>query len=414
MAEAPKRGILAWALIDWGNSAFALGIMTAFFPIVFKDSYSKGMSPEQSTWWLGIFNSASSLVIAILAPLLGSIADQGNGKKKFLLAFTLLGVASTFGLSFASRGDYLLAGIIYALGSLGFSGNNMFYDSLITDVAEARDFDRVSSLGYAAGYLGSTLLFLVNAHMVSHPEFWGLASAEAALGRVFLTTGLWWLVFSLPALFLIKESPAVPQVSSQGGIFSRALSQLKGTFKEIRGHRNILLFLAGYMLYIDGVNTVIKMAVDYGKSLNLTNEGMIQALVITQLVAFPATLAAGWLGPKFGGKRSIYAGLLVYAGVCFWAWRMTEQWEFTAMAVAVGLVQGGVQALSRSFYARLIPAEKSGEFFGFYNMLGKFAAVIGPTLMGLTALVTDSRTSILSLLLLFIAGGGILARVKEA
>jgi UMF1 family MFS transporter len=258
------------------------------------------------------------------------------------------------------------------------------------------------------------MLFVLNIFMVTKPEAFGLAGAAAAVKASFVITAAWWLLFTLPALFVIKESPALPAAGGQGGLFQRAFSQLFTTFREIRGNKVVLTFLAAFVLYNDAVNTIIKMAVDYGKAIGLDNAGMFKALLITQFVGFPAAIVFGRLGEKIGPKRGILTGLAVYAGVCFWGWRMTTQNEFFAMACIIGLVQGGVQALSRSYFARMIPPERGGEYYGFYNMLGKFAAVIGPSLMGVTALLTDSRTSILSLLILIVGGGLLLTRVNPA
>jgi UMF1 family MFS transporter len=409
-----RRAVWSWAFIDWANSAFAIVVMTAFFPALFKDHWCDvpGMTPERSTAYLGYANTLSSAVIALLAPLLGSIADQGNGKKKFLLAFTLLGAAATAALPLAAQGHYVLAGTLYAIAAFGFSGNNMFSDALITDVAAPRHYDRVSALGYALGYIGSGALFAGLVLAVAEPAKFGFAGKVEAVHAGFLITAGWWLVFTLPALLWVRESPAVPAAGA-GSVLTRGFRQFAGTFREVRRDRRILYFLGGYILYIDGVNTVIKMAVDFGRSIGLDTAGMMKALLVTQFVAFPAAIVFGRIGERFGARRGIMLGIAVYAGVCLFAARMDSQREFFVMAVVIGLVQGGVQSLSRSYFARLIPAEKGGEYFGFYNMLGKFAAILGPTLMGVTALLTDTRTSILSLLLLFGGGMWLLAKAGD-
>jgi UMF1 family MFS transporter len=387
--------------------------MVAFFPIVFKDVYAKGLAAEESTALLGMFNSLASLGIALTAPILGSIADQANAKRAFLMAFTIVGAGSCVALTMASQGHYWLAGIIFAVGAFAFWGNNMFYDALLTDVTEPQHYHSVSSFGYGLGYISSVLLFIVNTDMVKHPERYGVRDAGMALNLVFVLTGIWWLLFTVPAMLFVKERPSVPASGGSGSVLTRGFRQFLDTFRELRSQKNILLFLAGYMLYIDGVNTVIKMAVDYGKNLGLENAAMLQALVVTQVVAFPSTIAFGWLSGRFGARRMIYAGLLVYCAVCFWAFGMSTAREFFIMAVLVGLVQGGVQAISRSFFAGLIPEDRSGEYFGFYNMLGKFASVIGPALLGVSALLVGTRASILSLLILFIVGAMLLAKVRE-
>ncbi len=412
--QEQRRAIWSWAFIDWANSAFAIVVMTAFFPALFKDFWCNvpGMTPERSTAYLGYANTVSSALIAVMAPILGSIADQGNGKKKFLIAFTLLGSAATAALPLAAQGRYVLAACLYSVAALGFSGNCMFSDALLTDVAEPKNYDRISALGYALGYIGSGGLFAVLVLAVADPAKFGFAGKIQAVHTGFWVTGAWWLLFTLPALLWVQETPARP-AAGKGSVLTRGFRQSAATFREIRLDRRILLFLAAYVLYIDGVNTVIKMAVDFGRSIGLDTAGMMKALLVTQFVAFPAAIVFGRIGEKFGAKRGIMLGIVVYAGVCLFATRMDTQREFFIMAVVIGLVQGGVQSLSRSYFARLIPAEKGGEYFGFYNMLGKFAAVIGPTLMGVTALLTDSRTSILALLLLFGGGGWLLTKVRD-
>jgi UMF1 family MFS transporter len=409
-----RRAVWSWAFIDWANSAFAIVVMTAFFPIFFKDYWADvpGMTAERSTFYLGLANTCSSIVAAVLAPLLGSIADQGNNKKQFLLGFTLLGCLATALLPLAAQGQYGLAATLYACAALGFSGNNMFTDALLTDVAAPSRYDRISALGYALGYIGSGVLFVGCSLLVKEPARFGLAGPVAAMHLSFWITAGWWLLFTLPALLWVRESPATPAAGA-GSAFTRGFRQLVATFRDLRGDRRLLYFLGGYILYIDGVNTVIKMAVDFGKAIGLDSGGLLLALIVTQFVAFPAAIVFGRIGERFGARRGIMIGVAVYAGLCVFATRMDSQREFFALAVVVGLVQGGVQSLSRSYFARLIPPEKGGEYFGFYNMVGKFAAILGPTLMGATALLTDSRTAILSLLLLFGGGLWLLTRVRD-
>lgn len=409
-----RRAIWSWAFIDWANSAFAIVVMTAFFPITFKQHWANvpGMTPEQSTWYLSLANSAASIVIAVLAPLLGSIADQGNGKKKFLLGFTVVGCVTTAALPLAAQGQYVMAATLFAIAAIGFSGNNMFSDALITDVGGPKNYDRVSALGYALGYVGSGGLFVLCSLAAQSPEKFGLSSAGAAVNLSFWVTAGWWLLFTVPALIWVKETPGRVAVG-EGSVLTRGFRQLATTFADLRRHRSVLVFLAAYFLYIDGVNTVIKMAADFGMAIGLAPGALLTALVVTQFVAFPAAIVFGRIGEKFGARRGIAIGVIVYAGVCLFATRMDTEREFFIMAVVVGLVQGGVQALSRSYFARLIPAEKGGEYFGFYNMVGKFAAIVGPTLIGATALLTGTRTSILSLLLLFGGGLWLLLKVRD-
>jgi len=409
-----KKQILAWALYDWGNSAFATAVMAGFFPVFFKQYWSHGLSVTESTLRLGIANSAASLVIVVLAPVLGAIADRGRSRKRFLAGFTVLGVAMSAALYFVARGDWLTAAVVYAAATVGFSGGMTFYDSLLVGVAGPDDNDRVSAFGYALGYLGGGLMFAGCVAMTLWPHSFGLADAAAAVRLSFVLVALWWAAFTVPLLRHVPEPPGPPRASGEGVMVS-GFRQLFHTLREVRRLRVVALFLLGYWLYIDGVDTIVRMAVDYGLSLGFEANSLIVALLITQFVGFPAALAFGVLGERIGSKRAILLAIAVYIAVVVWARGMTSVREFYVLAVVVGLVQGGIQSLSRSFYARIIPAQKTAEFFGFYNMLGKFSVVIGPVLMGWVAHLTGSnRQAMLSIIVLFVLGGVLLWRVDEA
>ncbi len=408
-----SRETLAWAFYDWANSAFATSIMAGFFPIFFKQYWCSGVEVSTSTFRLGLANSIGSLVVIFLAPLLGAMADQAGAKKKFLFFFATLGIVMSAGLYTVAQGAWLMASLFYICGIIGFSGGNVFYDSLLVNVSTPAASDRVSALGFALGYLGGGLLFAVNVAMTLKPGLFGLADAPQAVRLSFLTVGAWWAVFSLPILLWVKE-PAPPATPIRQGMIGAGFRQLFTTFKEIRKLRVVLVFLAGYWLYIDALDTIIRMAVDYGLALGFASSGLIVALLITQFVGFPAALVFGRLGEKMGTKKAILLGIAIYLLVTVWAMSMETIREFYLLAVAIGLVQGGVQSLSRSLYSRLIPANKSAEFFGFYNMLGKFAAVIGPLLMGLVGMFTGSpRLSLLAIIGLFISGALLLCLVNE-
>jgi UMF1 family MFS transporter len=306
-----------------------------------------------------------------------------------------------------------MAAVLFALGSVGFSGGNTFYDSLIVDVSPGDKVDVVSGLGYSLGYLGGGLLFAVNVAMVLYPGFFGLAGKTQAVKVSFLTVGIWWAVFTLPLLLYVKEDRP-PDSGSWSRTVKEGIGQLAGTFHKLRHLKVVALFLAGYWLYIDGVHTVIRMALDYGMSIGLDSEKLILALLVVQFVGFPAAVAFGKLGERMGAKTGIYIGIAVYILITLWAYRLDSEAEFFGMAAAIGLVQGGLQSLSRSFFTRIIPAGRSAEFFGFYNMVGKFAAVIGPFLVGWTALVTgDSRKGIFAITVLLLLGGTLLFFVDE-
>jgi UMF1 family MFS transporter len=412
-----RRPVLAWALYDWANSAFATTVMAGFFPVYFRGYWSLGADPTATTARLGFANGIAGLVIALLAPFLGALADRSGRRKHWLLAWTALGVLGTAGLYFAARGEWLQAALLYCLGTMGFNGGIVFYDSLLPIVARESDYDRVSALGYALGYVGGGLLFLVNVLMVLRPGWFGLGSPAAAVQVAFLTVAIWWALFSVPLMLGVTETAA-----ASGGVAPRAPAgrladgwrELVHTLRAARRQRALWLFLLAYWLYIDGVNTVIKMAIDFGMAIGLPAAGLLGALLLTQFVAFPAALAFGWIGARSGPKRAILAGIAVYLGITVWAIFLDSVAEFYGMAVVVGLVQGGVQSLSRSLYGRFVPEGKSAEYFGFYNMIGKFATVLGPLLIGVTAATTgNSRSAIASIAVLFLAGGVLLWRVQD-
>ena len=408
-----RRPVWSWALVDWANSAFATTVMAGFFPVFFKQYWSAGVEVTESTFRLGLANTVASFVIAVGAPLLGAVADRA-GRRMFLLVLaTFLGSTMSAGLYWAGQGQWQLATALYVVGSLGFWWNSQFSDSLLTDVAAPHEYDAVSSFGYAMGYLGGGLLFIVNVLMVTQPAWFGLADAAAGVRTSFLTVGIWWVLFTVPAMLFVREvrpavRPSVLRAMREG------VAELLGTLRHVRQHRALLAFLLAYWFYIDGVNTVIKMAVDYGLSIGLPSAALLQALLLTQFVAFPASMGFGVIGRRFGPRSGIFLAIGVYAVATVAATFMTTEGDFYALAVVIGLVQGGIQSLSRSYFGRLVPAGHAGEYFGFYNMMGKFASVLGPLLAGITALLTrDPRLSILSIALLFVIGALLLARVPR-
>jgi len=407
------KAVISWALYDWANSAFAVTVMAGFFPLFLKQYWSAGSDSAVSTFQLGAANSIGSLIIVVLAPILGAIGDRSGVRKKYLMFFTGMAIVMTGALPFVARGDWPAAIILYILALIGFSGGNIFYDSLIVNVASKEQLDRVSALGFGLGYLGGGLVFSICVLMTIWPEHFGLADATQAVRVSFGVVAGWWALFSLPLFFFVKE-PVREQRSRGWSAVSAGLQQLVSTFHRIRSLRVVFLFLIGYWFYIDGVGTIVRMAVDYGLGLGLDHESLIMALLVTQFVGFPAAIAFGFLGERIGAKRGILIGIAIYAGVTSWSYFMTEVSEFYVLALVIGLVQGGVQSLSRSLYARIIPADKAGEFFGFYNMLGKFATVLGPILMGIVGLATGSpRMSILVILVLFMVGALFLYFVDE-
>lgn len=408
MSVLRQRPVFAWALYDWANSAFATTVMAGFFPIFFRQFWNPGVEATVSTFRLGVANGTASAILAVLAPVLGAIADRGGARMRFLAAFTFMGVVSTAALYFVEQGAWQWAAFLYVVASLGFWGGMIFYDSLLIDVAPPDRLDVVSGFGYSLGYLGGGVLFAINVWMTLDPARFGLASAADAVRLSFLMVGAWWTLFAVPMFFLVQERREVVHPGAMKAVRD-GFAQLAATFHEIRRYRALLLFLLSYWLYIDGVNTIMKMAVDYGLALGFPTNSLIVALLVTQFVGFPAALFFGWLGQRVSPLAGIFVGIAVYTLVTIWATFMSSVIEFYFMAVAIGLVQGAIQSLSRSYFGSLIPRDRPGEFFGFYNMMGKFASVLGPFLMGITALVTgSSRGSLLSLVVLFAGGGWLL------
>ena len=402
---------IAWASYDWANSAFATTVLAGFFPILFKEYWNAGVDASVSTSRLGAASALASLIVALLAPLLGAIADRAGQRKAFLFAFTALGVVMTGALNFVEKGDWQLAALLFVLAQIGFAGGLGFYDALLVNVADEKRLDRVSGIGYALGYLGGGLLFALNVAMVLQPALFGFDNGASAARFSFLTVALWWAIFAIPLFLYVPEA-----AKYKTGLFSavqEGLRELKQTLRQLKTERTLVIFLLAYWFYIDGVDTFIRMAVDYGLSLGFKSSDLITALLIVQFVGFPAALFFGYLGERLGAKTGIYIALGIYAAVTVWATQMQTVEQFYLMAAFIALVQGGIQSLSRSYYARLIPVGKAAEFFGFYNMLGKFAAVIGPFLMGMVTLLTGSvRLGLLSILLLFLIGGCLLFFVR--
>ena len=406
-----EKKTLSWALYDWANSAFATTVIAGFFPIFFREFWSVDVEGVETTFRLGVATSISSLIIVILAPILGAIADRAGAKKKLLMAFAFIGILSTLGLFLAEQGYWLPAIILFTLGALGFSGANVFYDALLLDVAPTSDrIHFVSSLGYALGYLGGGVLFAVNVFMVLKPEFFGLADSGQAVRVSFLSVGIWWAVFSIPLILFVKEAP--PQAPSPEGAIIGGFRQLRRTFQDLKTKRTILIFLFAYWFYIDGVDTVFRMAVDYGLAIGLNSNDLISALLVVQFIGFPAAILFGKLGQRIGPKKGIYIGIFVYIVATIWAYFITSGIEFFILAALIGLVIGGIQALSRSLLGQLIPHEQAGEYYGFFNLVGKSAAVIGPFLVGWSAAMFGSRNSILSVIILFAIGAVLLKFVK--
>ncbi len=409
-----NKSAWSWALYDWANSAFATTVMAGFFPIFFKSYWASDLSDAESTFAIGSINSLVGLLIAFSAPILGAFADAGDSKRKFLFSFAFLGIIATGYLFFIPESSWKLAVVFYGIGVIGFSGGNIFYDSLLVTVSKEKERNRVSALGFSLGYLGGGILFLLNVAMFLYPNWFGLENQIEAVLWSFLSVAVWWLIFSLPIYLNVKEPIQNASKKQINTVIADAFENLLNTAKSIKKFKSAVIFLLAYFLYMDGVDTIIRMATSYGSDIGLSATSMIQALLLTQFIGFPATLVFGYYADKFGYKYSLSFAIIVYIIVVLFSSQMDTALEFYMVASVIGLVQGGVQAISRSFFSTLIPENKAAEFFGFYNFIGKSSVFLGPFMVSGIALITGSPSyGILSLLILFIPGLILLWLVPE-
>ena len=398
------REKFSWSLYDWANSVFATTVLAGFFPLFFKSFWAGDLDDATSTALLGTVSSVAGLIIVLIAPILGAMADLSRNKKLFLLIFALLGIISTSTLFFISYGFWEWSLIIFGLSIIGFSGANIFYDSLLIDVSSDEDRNYVSSMGYALGYLGGGILFLINVLMYLYPSYFNLNSQTEGILYSFLSVALWWFVFSMP-LFLFVKQKKINDIADFKNPFKQSFIRVLNTFREIKKYKPVLIFLIAYWFYIDAIDTIVRMAVAYGTDLGFDSSKLIIALIFTQFIGFPATFAYGYLAEKFGLFNMLVVGILIYILICVYSLFITSATDFFILAGLVGLVQGGVQSVSRTIFSRLIPQDKATEFFGFYNLIGKSAVVVGPALVGWMAYIFDNpKAGIISLLLLFIPG----------
>lgn len=409
-----NKSAWSWALYDWANSAFATTVMAGFFPIFFKSYWASNLSDAESTFAIGSVNSLVGLLIAFSAPVLGALADAGDSKRKFLFSFAFLGIIATGYLFFIPESSWKLAVVFYGIGVIGFSGGNIFYDSLLVTVSKEKERNRVSALGFSLGYLGGGILFLLNVAMFLYPNWFGLENQIEAVLWSFLSVAVWWLIFSLPIYLNVKEPIQNASKKQINTVIADAFENLLNTAKSIKKFKSAVIFLLAYFLYMDGVDTIIRMATSYGSDIGLSATSMIQALLLTQFIGFPATLVFGYYADRFGYKYSLSFAIIVYIFVVLFSSQMDTALEFYIIASVIGLVQGGVQAISRSFFSTLIPENKAAEFFGFYNFIGKSSVFLGPFMVSGIALITGSPSyGILSLLILFIPGLILLWLVPE-
>lgn len=403
----------SWVMYDWASSAYTLIITTAIFPIYFKSSATAaGIDGADSTAYLGYTIAIFTTILALLGPIMGTIADYEGLKKKFFRIFFFIGIAFTLALAFVPFENWLMLLVVYTFAALGATGANVFYDSFIVDVTTDERMAKVSARGYAMGYIGSLFTFIIAMGIIVLSGSGVLPfAADTASKIAFFITAIWWIVFSIPIFKHVKQEHFVPREPNP---VSQSFKRLATTFKEIRKYRAVFLFLLAYFFYIDGVGTIISMSTAYGTDLGLDTNWLLGILFLTQLVAAPFAFLYGHLATKFGEKTMLYVGIFVYTIVCMYAFFMDSVTDFFILAMLVGTSQGGIQALSRSYFGKLVPKQNSNEFFGFYNIFGRFAAILGPLLVGVTAQITgNSSMGVFSLIILFIIGFIILRFVPE-
>lgn len=385
-------------------------ITTAVFPLFFKAvATGADVSAANSTAYLGYANSIGTLVVSMLAPILGAIADYKGYRNPMFTLATGLGIIATISFAFISDENWQLLLILYAFSSIGFSAANIFYDASLVDSTTPNRMDRISSAGYGWGYIGSSIPFVIFIIF----QLTGILpiSQIALIKGGFVATALWWFVFTIPYWKNVKQKT---YIEKQPHVIKNSFLRLWKTIKNVRQHRNVFLFLIAYFFYIDGVGTIFKMATSIGSDVGLSTNDLIIVMMITQLVAFPFSILYGILAGRFGNKKMIYVGIATYTFICIFALSLDSLLTFIVLAVLVGTAQGGVQSLSRSLFGQLIPKENANEFFGFYNIFGKFAAVIGPLLVGITSQITgNSLNGVFALIILFIIGGIALYFVEE-
>ncbi len=411
IAKIRGRVLNAWAMYDWANSAFATVILAALLPVYYQTVAGAGLPPGQAIAYWGYTNSIALLIAAVLGPVLGAMADLRGSKKRYLLRFALLGITGSGLLYFAGQGQWLLASLFFILGNVGFSAANVFYDSLLPHIAKTHELDRVSARGFALGYLGGGLLLAVDVALLAfspperHPEVMRLA---------FLLVAVWWAVFLIPLWRLVPESPAQATAAERGqSAFRLALARLGATFHDLRRYRQVLIFLLALWLYTDAIGTITKMAAIVGAEIGIQQTTLIGTVLGVQFVAIPFSFLFGWLAGKIGPQRVILLGLSIYAAVTLGAAVMQTDLHFVLLGLGLATAQGGTQAMTRSLGARMIPKQKSGEFFGFVSVLIKFAGIVGPALFGLVAQASGRSQAGFGVVLVYLAlGAWALTRVR--
>lgn len=410
-----KKAVRSWIMYDWANSAFSTTIMATVMPIFYSDVAGKNLGATTSTAYWGYTQSIALVFIVLLSPVLGAIADAAGSKKAFLTFFTYMGAIASALMFFIDEGEWVLASFLVIIGTIAFSGSNVFYDAFLTDlVPEEIQRDMVSSLGYTLGYIGGGILLAINLAMIQFPQAFFLPDRLIATQISFITVGIWWLAFSIPFFIHVKDKKLSDKpVRTLKEWVRHGVHQVRTTLQDIIQYPELVKFLIAFWFYSDGINTIIKMATIYGREVGIDQTDLIIALLITQFVGVPCTLLFGKIAEYVGTMRALILSLFVYLFIVVFAFFMSSAAHFYFLAILVGFVQGGSQALSRSLFTRLIPSHQNAEFFGFYSLSGKLASIFGPFVFGLVGqLAGSSRLGVLSLAFFFIVGIIILTMVN--
>jgi UMF1 family MFS transporter len=409
-----RRDLRAWAMYDWANSAFQTTIIAAIFPIYFQKVAAAGMPGALATSRFAWATTLAILIVAIIAPVLGAIADYAAAKKRLLGVFLAIGAAATGAMYFITRGDWMLALVLFVVANVGVAGSIVFYESLLPHLVGVDELDRVSTAGYALGYLGGGVLLAINVLMMSRPAWFFLPSREIAIRASLASVAVWWVVFSIPLFRHVPEPPRRLEAGERprGNALVPAVRRLIETLRELRRYRQAFILLLAFLLYNDGIQTIIRMATTYGTEIGIDENAMILALLITQFIGVPFGFLFGMFADRIGAKRAVFVGLAVYTLIAILGYFMKTSTHFYALAIMVGMVQGGTQALSRSLFASMIPKHKSSEFFAFFGVFERYAGILGPAVFAWVVMHSGTgRNAILSVLAFFIVGGALLTLV---
>jgi UMF1 family MFS transporter len=406
--------VRAWAMYDWANSAFQTTIIAAIFPIYFHSVVAADLGGAVSTSRFAWATTIAIVIVALVAPLLGAIADYAAMKKRMLATFLLFGALSTIAMYWVQAGDWQLALALFVIGNVGVAGSIVFYESLLPHLVSEQELDRVSSAGYAIGYFGGGVLLAINLLMIQRPAWFGIPDAATAVRLSLASVGIWWLAFSVPLFRKVPEPPRRIEQDERpdANVIATGFRRLVETFAELRRYKQAFMLLLAFLIYNDGIQTIIRMATTFGSQIGIDQSAMITALLITQFIGVPFAFLFGMIAGRIGAKVAVFAGLGVYAFIIVLAYFMTSAVHFYALAILVGMVQGGTQALSRSLFASMIPRHKSSEFFAFFGVFERYAGILGPMIFAIMVDATgESRNAILAVLGFFVVGAALLVFV---